>query len=210
MDFSSFKTFFTEENLMELLEGYRSFGILPGILLPMIEAFLPFLPLIVFVTVNANAFGLGIGFLVSWLGAVIGAMLVFYVVRKFGQKRFMAFVSEHKRVKKLVDWVDRRGFGPLFLILCFPFTPSAVVNIVAGLSKISIYQYGLAVTTGKMVMIFVVSYIGHDIPALIHNPMRTLVVIVLIVILWYVGKRVEIYINKKVESDTPVKEKVRE
>lgn len=210
MDFSSFKTFFTEENLMELLEGYRSFGILPGILLPMIEAFLPFLPLIVFVTVNANAFGLGIGFLVSWLGAVIGAMLVFYVVRKFGQKRFMAFVSEHKRVKKLVDWVDRRGFGPLFLILCFPFTPSAVVNIVAGLSKISIYQYGLAVTTGKMVMIFVVSYIGHDIPALIHNPMRTLMVIVLIVILWYVGKRVEIYINKKVESDTPVKEKVRE
>ncbi|NCU16564.1 TVP38/TMEM64 family protein [Pallidibacillus pasinlerensis] len=210
MDFSSFKAFFTEENLMELLEGYRSFGILPGILLPMIEAFLPFLPLIVFVTVNANAFGLGIGFLVSWLGAVIGAMLVFYVVRKFGQKRFMAFVSEHKRVKKLVDWVDRRGFGPLFLILCFPFTPSAVVNIVAGLSKISIYQYGLAVTTGKMVMIFVVSYIGHDIPALIHNPMRTLMVIVLIVILWYVGKRVEIYINKKVESDTPVKEKMRE
>lgn len=210
MDFSSFKTFFTEENLMELLEGYRSFGILPGILLPMIEAFLPFLPLIVFVTVNANAFGLGIGFLVSWLGAVIGAMLVFYVVRKFGQKRFMAFVSEHKRVKKLVDWVDRRGFGPLFLILCFPFTPSAVVNIVAGLSKISIYQYGLAVTTGKMVMIFVVSYIGHDIPALIHNPMRTLMVIVLIVILWYVGKRVEIYINKKVESDTPVKKKVIE
>lgn len=210
MDFSSFKAFFTEENLMELLEGYRSFGILPGILLPMIEAFLPFLPLIVFVTVNANAFGLGIGFLVSWLGAVIGAMLVFYLVRKFGQKRFMAFVSEHKRVKKLVDWVDRRGFGPLFLILCFPFTPSAVVNIVAGLSKISIYQYGLAVTTGKMVMIFVVSYIGHDIPALIHNPMRTLMVIVLIVILWYVGKRVEIYINKKVESDTPVKEKMRE
>ncbi|MCU9594953.1 TVP38/TMEM64 family protein [Caldibacillus thermolactis] len=210
MELTEVQAFFTEENLMELLEGYRSFGILPGIFLPMIEAFLPFLPLIVFVTVNANAYGLGVGFLVSWLGAVVGAMLVFSVIRRFGRKRFMTFVSEHRRVKKLVDWVDRRGFGPLFLILCFPFTPSAVVNIVAGLSKISIYQYGLAVTTGKMVMIFVVSYIGHDIPALIHNPARTLLVMVLIFILWYVGKRVEIYINKKVESETQIKEKMRE
>jgi len=196
MDFSNM-----QENLMELIQDYRSFGPIPGLVLPIIEAFLPFLPLFVFVTANASAFGLGWGFLFSWIGACTGALLVFSIVRKYGQKRFLAFLKNHKQVKRLVDWVDRHGFGPLFLLMCFPFTPSAVVNIVAGLSRISIYQYGVAVLAGKMVMIFSISYIGHDIPSLIHNPKKTIILGIVIVILWYIGKRIEAHLDKKIESD---------
>lgn len=186
---------------MELIQDYRSFGPIPGLVLPIIEAFLPFLPLFVFVTANASAFGLGWGFLFSWIGACTGALLVFSIVRKYGQKRFLSFLKNHKQVKRLVDWVDRHGFGPLFLLMCFPFTPSAVVNIVAGLSRISIYQYGVAVLAGKMVMIFSISYIGHDIPSLIHNPKKTIILGIVIVILWYIGKRIEAHLDKKIESD---------
>ncbi|MEC5272249.1 TVP38/TMEM64 family protein [Caldifermentibacillus hisashii] len=196
MDFSNM-----QENLMELIQDYRSFGPIPGLVLPLIEAFLPFLPLFVFVTANASAFGLGWGFLFSWIGACTGALIVFSIVRKYGQKRFLAFLKNHKQVKRLVDWVDRHGFGPLFLLMCFPFTPSAVVNIVAGLSRISIYQYGVAVLAGKMVMIFSISYIGHDIPSLIHNPKKTIILGIVIVILWYIGKRIEAHLDKKIESD---------
>lgn len=186
---------------MELIQDYRSFGPIPGLVLPIIEAFLPFLPLFVFVTANASAFGLGWGFLFSWIGACTGALIVFSIVRKYGQKRFLAFLKNHKQVKRLVDWVDRHGFGPLFLLMCFPFTPSAVVNIVAGLSRISIYQYGVAVLVGKMVMIFSISYIGHDIPSLIHNPKKTIILGIVIVILWFIGKRIEAHLDKKIESD---------
>lgn len=186
---------------MELIQDYRSFGPIPGLVLTIIEAFLPFLPLFVFVTANASAFGLGWGFLFSWIGACTGALIVFSIVRKYGQKRFLAFLKNHKQVKRLVDWVDRHGFGPLFLLMCFPFTPSAVVNIVAGLSRISIYQYGVAVLAGKMVMIFSISYIGHDIPSLIHNPKKTIILGIVIVILWYIGKRIEAHLDKKIESD---------
>ncbi len=196
MDFSNI-----QENLMELIQDYRSFGPIPGLVLPIIEAFLPFLPLFVFVTANASAFGLGWGFLFSWIGACTGALIVFSIVRKYGQKRFLAFLKNHKQVKRLVDWVDRHGFGPLFLLMCFPFTPSAVVNIVAGLSRISIYQYGVAVLAGKMVMIFSISYIGHDIPSLIHNPKKTIILGIVVVILWYIGKRIEAHLDKKIESD---------
>ncbi|WP_346200726.1 TVP38/TMEM64 family protein [Caldifermentibacillus hisashii] len=205
MDFSNM-----QENLMELIQDYRSFGPIPGLVLPLIEAFLPFLPLFVFVTANASAFGLGWGFLFSWIGACTGALIVFSIVRKYGQKRFLAFLKNHKQVKRLVDWVDRHGFGPLFLLMCFPFTPSAVVNIVAGLSRISIYQYGVAVLAGKMVMIFSISYIGHDIPSLIHNPKKTIILGIVIVILWYIGKRIEAHLDKKIESDRFSKLKSRE
>ncbi|WP_419392585.1 TVP38/TMEM64 family protein [Cytobacillus praedii] len=195
MDYELFKDLFTLENIRDLIEKYRSFGPLPGLLLPMLEAFLPFLPLFIFVMANANAFGLWIGFLLSWIGSTVGALLVFLLVRKYGQKRMLRFLKKSPKVQKLMAWVERHGFGPLFILLCFPFTPSAVVNIVAGFSKISIAQYLLAVLTGKMVMIFTMSFVGYDIKSLITQPARTAIVGVIIFILWYVGKRIEIKMN---------------
>lgn len=201
MDFEAIKAWFTLENIMELIEEYRSFGPLPGIVLPMIEAFLPFLPLFIFVMANASAFGLWMGFLYSWLGSCVGALMLFLLIRKYGQKRVFSFLSKHPKVQKLMDWVERHGFGPVFLLLCFPFTPSVVVNVVAALSKISIYQYMLAVAIGKMVMIFTISFVGYDLQSLITRPYRTGVVFLVIFILWYVGKRIEVRLNKSMEND---------
>jgi uncharacterized membrane protein YdjX (TVP38/TMEM64 family) len=196
MEFDTLREWITLENIMKLIEEYRSFGPIPGIILTMLEAFLPFLPLFLFVMANANAFGLWLGFLFSWLGACAGAMLVFFLVRKYGQKRIFNFLSKHSKVIKLMQWVERHGFGPLFLLLCFPFTPSALVNIVAGLSRISKNQYFLAVLSGKFVMIFTVSFIGHDIRSLVTQPFRTAILGGIIFILWYVGKKIEVKINK--------------
>lgn len=201
MDYELFKDLFTLENIMELIEKYRSFGPIPGILLPMIEAFLPFLPLFLFVMANANAFGLWLGFLFSWIGSTCGALLVFLLVRKYGQKRILGALKKHTKVQSLMSWVEKHGFGPLFILLCFPFTPSAVVNIVAGLSKISIYQYMLAVLTGKAVMVFTMSFVGYDIKSLVTQPIRTAIVGVIIFILWYVGKRIENKINMTEEKE---------
>ena len=189
------KEWFTMDNIMNVINEYKALGPLPGIFLPMLEAFFPFLPLFLFVMANANAFGLWFGFLFSWIGACGGALLVFLIVRRFGQDRILLFLKKHPKVKKLMIWVERHGFGPLFLLLCFPFTPSAVVNIVAGLSKISIAQYMLAVLTGKMVMIFTMSFVGHDLRSLITHPLRTAIVTVVIFVLWYVGKIIEVRMN---------------
>lgn len=201
MDFELIKEWFTIENIMDLLKQYRSFGPIPGILLPMLEAFLPFLPLFLLVMANANAFGLWLGFLFSWIGAVLGALLVFLIFRNYGQGRALRFLQRHSKVQRGMNWIERHGFGPIFLILCFPFTPSALVNIVAGLSKISMAQYMLAVITGKMVMIFTISFVGYDLRSLITNPARTVIVLLIIAILWYIGKRIEVKMNMSVGKD---------
>ena len=210
MDINKIKDWFTRENMMDLIQQYRSFGPIPGILLPLLEAFLPFLPLVVFVTANANAFGLWWGFLFSWIGATLGALIVFLLVRRYGETRFFRFLRKNRQVKRLTKWVDKHGFGPLFILLCFPFTPSALVNVVAGLSSISIAQYMLAVVTGKMVMIFTISFIGYDIISLVRQPMRTVIVAAIIFVLWFVGKRIEIHLNKKLEIDQRIERKKQE
>ncbi|MBO8177970.1 TVP38/TMEM64 family protein [Aeribacillus pallidus] len=191
MDMEAIKALLTLEQVMEWIQDYRSFGVFPGFLLVFLEAFLPFLPLFLFVMANASAFGLWLGFLISWVGACSGALLVFLIVRTYGQQRIVAFIHRHKKVKKLMNWVEDHGFGPLFLVLCFPFTPSALINIVAGLSNIHFFQYMIAVLAGKMVMIFTISFIGHDVISLIRQPFKTVVVIIIIFILWLVGKGIE-------------------
>ena len=210
MNINTIKDWFTLENMMDLIQQYRSFGPIPGILLPLLEAFLPFLPLVVFVTANANAFGLWWGFLFSWIGATLGALIVFLLVRRFGEARIFRFLRKSRQVNRLTKWVDKHGFGPLFILLCFPFTPSAVVNVVAGLSSISIAQYMLAVVTGKMVMIFTISFIGYDIISLVKQPIRTVIVVAIIFVLWFVGKRIEIHLNKKMELDQRIERKKQE
>ncbi len=191
MDLDVLKELTDIDKVLELLQEYKALGPLPGIFLPMLEAFFPFLPLVLFVMANAAAFGLWLGFFYSWIGTCVGALLVFFIVRKLGQKRIFGFLSRHKKVKGLMNWVENHGFGPLFLMLCFPFTPSALVNIVAGLSRVSVAQFILAVLCGKLVMIFTVSFIGYDIRALIHQPIRTGILVLVILVLWYVGKRIE-------------------
>ena len=191
MDIETIKQWFTLENVLLMLEQYRSFGVLPGIAATLLESFFPVLPMVVFVMANAAAFGLWKGFLISWIGACLGSILVFWLTRKIGQKRFFHFVSRHRKVRLCMHWIERHGFGPVFLLYCFPFTPSAVVNVVAGLSRMSRQQFILAVLLGKMIMIFTVSFIGYDIAALVKQPLRTAAIAVVIALLWYAGKRVE-------------------
>ncbi|WP_391208095.1 TVP38/TMEM64 family protein [Psychrobacillus sp. L4] len=194
-------SWFSFETLTNLTQDYRALGPLIGFLLPFIEAFLPFLPLVVFIIANVNAYGILLGFLLSWIGSAAGAYTVFLVIRKYGRARALGFITKHERIQKLILWVERNGFGPLFLLICFPFTPSALINIVAGLSNIKKKTYLWTVTLGKLIMILVVSFIGSDIKALVTQPIRTIIVALIIVILWFVGKSVEKRINNKVEAD---------
>ncbi|WP_203245982.1 TVP38/TMEM64 family protein [Sporosarcina beigongshangi] len=189
------------DKIVELAQHYKALGPFIGLLLPFIESFLPFLPLFVFVFANATAYGLWYGFILSWAGAVVGSYAVFLIIRKYGRNRLLQFLTKKPRVQKLIRWVDGHGFGPLFLLICFPFTPSALVNLVAALSNMKKTYYLVTLMAGKLVMIFTISFIGYDLKALLTQPDRTVIVVLTIVLLWLLGKGFEKRLNAKVEAD---------
>ncbi|ERI07924.1 TVP38/TMEM64 family protein [Aneurinibacillus aneurinilyticus] len=191
MNWTELKAYFSEENLLMLLAKYESFGPFPGIFMPFIEAFFPPLPLIAIVAGNAAAYGLWLGFLYSWVGVCLGAGTVFLLCRKLGQHRFLNFLTRHPKVNEAMNWMNRHGFSAIFLFSCFPFTPSSLVNVVAGLSNIPTSHFMAAIMLGKAIMIFIISFIGHDFMSFIEQPWKLLVVLLAIFLLWFVGKRVE-------------------
>ena len=72
----------TVEFWEKLFHSFRILGPLAPILLAMVEAFIPALPLIAIVTLNVAAHGGILGFVYSWLGSVGGSILFFLVCRK--------------------------------------------------------------------------------------------------------------------------------
>ncbi|WP_088042481.1 TVP38/TMEM64 family protein [Bacillus sp. EAC] len=189
------KDFFTEEHFLHLIQQYKDYGPLIGISIPFLEAIFPILPLVVFVFANAAAFGPLLGFLYSWIGSCLGSILLFYLVRKFGQKRFFSFLNKHQKVKSSIGWIEKRGFGPIFIMFSFPFSPSFLINIVAGLSRIKITQFLIALVLGKFTMIAVISYLGKDLTSVFGNPIKALYIGIFIFVLWIVGKVIEKRMN---------------
>jgi uncharacterized membrane protein YdjX (TVP38/TMEM64 family) len=179
------------EDIQELLRRYSSLGPLPGILLPFLEALLPVLPLIVFVVANASAYGMWPGFLYSWIGVCLGSFLVFLISRRLGRTYGTRIRRRFPKSERFFTWVEKKGFTPIFLLSCFPFSPSALVNISAGLSNIPLHTFMTAILLGKAVMIFTLSYLGNDLPAMVEQPWRIAAAIAVLAVMWYGGKKLE-------------------
>src|SRR5699024_9160466 len=113
---------------------------------------------------------------------------------------FFRKLKNNQHVRQVTAWVERHGFGPLFILLCFPFTPSSIINVVAGLSKVSIRSFSLAVAFGKSVMIFSIAYVGENILSFAQNPKRTMIVTISMILFWLIGK----YIEKRLLNQSQV------
>ena len=173
------------------LQEYSNLGPLPGILLSFIEAFLPILPLIVIVMGNAAAYGLWWGFLFSWIGVCAGSITVFWLARKLGGRLGLYIQKRMPGTQRFFHWIEEKGFTPIFILYCFPFTPSALINIASGISTVSIRTFIIAVMAGKSVMIFMVAFIGHDWQGFVHQPWRIIIAIGALWLLWLAGKKLE-------------------
>lgn len=181
----------TLEDIQNLLHRYSELGPLPGILLPLLEAFLPILPLVVFVVANASAYGMWLGFFYSWIGVSVGSLLVFMIARKLSIRYGERIRRRFPKAEKFFEFVERKGFTPIFLLACFPFSPSVIVNIAAGMSKIPLHTFLTAVLLGKAVMIFTLSFLGHDLKAMVDNPWRIVMAVAILLLMWIAGRKLE-------------------
>ncbi|GGD86894.1 TVP38/TMEM64 family protein [Paenibacillus nasutitermitis] len=198
MDISSW---FTEDKLYELMDRYRSFGPLPGILLTFLKSFIPPLPTLVIVGINAAAYGLWLGFLYSWLGLVLGCTVTFLIVGRIARHPYMLRFSGKHKVKRSMEWVRRNAFSYVMLLSLFPLGPFVVINIAAALAGMRLRSFVTAIAIGKAIMVFAVSYIGYDLSRYTEHPVQILYVIVFIVVSILLSKRIEAWFARN--SDKP-------
>ncbi|MBM0850684.1 TVP38/TMEM64 family protein [Staphylococcus epidermidis] len=177
--------------LEEWFDAFRQFGYIPGFIMLYLRAIVPVLPLTLYVVLLIHAYGLFPGIIISWLGIVSGTFTVFLICKKFVNTIRMKKLKSRKSVQRLISFIDRQGLIPLFVLLCFLFTPNTLINIIASLSHIKIKYYFFVLVISKLISITILGVMGKEIFTIFTNPLRALIMIVLLVVLWFISKKVE-------------------
>jgi len=116
-----------------------------------------FIPGTVLTGVGAALFGPYLGFVVVWIGAMIGASVAFIIGRTLGREFAASLIGG--KLKKYDDAIERNGFATVLYLrlVYFPFTP---MNFGMGLTKVHFWDYfsgtGLGIIVGTFIFTFFV------------------------------------------------------
>ncbi|WNF35030.1 VTT domain-containing protein [Bacillaceae bacterium IKA-2] len=103
------------------------------------------IPLILLITLNIMLFGFIYGILWSWMTSIIAAVIVFISVRYFFQDLLLKRINEAFKEK-----IEKNGLLFVFIGRIFPFMPTSMVNIIAGVSSIQFIHFLIATSVGNL------------------------------------------------------------
>lgn len=112
------------------------------------------IPLLLVITINITFFGFLLGFLWSWITSILAATIIFFLVRYLFQNWLLGKIDE-----KLVEKVENKGFLYVFEGRIFPFVPTSLVNILAGVSSIRFSSFLLGTLFGNFIYFFILALI---------------------------------------------------
>ena len=172
-------------------------GIIIGFLLVLLESFVPILPLSVFVAFNVKAFGFLGGCAISWSATCLGSYIC-YIFFAFLEEKFTQKFLDRKLIKKVhkgLEKFKKIKFTELVLILTLPFTPSFLVNILSGLTKMKSQKFVSALLIGKSFSIIFWGYIGKSLLESLTDPTSIIYIAVTLLLAYIISKIVSKKMN---------------
>lgn len=169
-------------------------GFIFGFILILIEAFIPILPLGVFITLNINAFEFLFGFMLSWFSTVIGSYIAFLLFYYLSEK-YISKILRRFKIKKIITKIKKINFSNLVILISLPFTPSFAINIAGGVSRISKKKYLLSLIIGKFFTVMFWALIGKSIIDSITNIKTIIILGIFILIAFIISKIVSKKMN---------------
>lgn len=148
----------------ELILSWGAWGVAASIGLMIVHSFVPF-PAEFIAIANGVVYGPVWGTVITWVGAMIGAALVFWLTRLVGE-RFVRRVVSEKRRHSIDRWVAREGAGTLFVSRFIPVISFNLINIAAGLTRLRWWTFlwvtGLGILPMTTLMVVMGDRMGSE------------------------------------------------
>jgi uncharacterized membrane protein YdjX (TVP38/TMEM64 family) len=176
-------------DIVALSEYLRSFGpwsIVVTLALFTVMTFTIVFPFMILSGAAGIIYGLFWGVIISWMGEVIGAVIMFVFSRYFFRSFIAAWINKSSYLKQVDDYSAVNGFKALLIARLLPLAPSGIITAVASISKMSFMDFFLATLIGKLPPVVIKVLLGHDIVFAGENMTRLIIIVVLVVIL-YIG-----------------------
>jgi uncharacterized membrane protein YdjX (TVP38/TMEM64 family) len=118
-------------------------------------------PQFVLIAAAVVAFGPWPGFVYSWLGTEVSALVGFWLGRRFGARLLRDFAG--KGVRQFTDLVGRNGFLASLIVRLVPSAPFIVVNMAAGVTPMRWWSFAVGTAIGIVPKIAATAFFGHTV-----------------------------------------------
>ena len=137
------------ETIVKTVGKYGPFGIIVFLFIQIIQVIFPIIPGGISNIAGVLLFGSVKGFIINYIGVVVGSLICFLLSRKFGIKLVKTIFKE-KTVNKYIKYIDNEKFSIFFFItILLPFFPDDLLCYIAGLSNIKTKKFILIIILGK-------------------------------------------------------------
>lgn len=152
--------YFTDSTkLQALLNQTGIFAPLLFILLQIFQVIIPIIPGGASSALGIVAFGPIWGFFYNYSGLVIGSILAFLLVKRYG-KTFILKVCDQKTYDKYIGWLDKgKKFDRFFAAaIFFPCAPDDILCMIAGLTSMTLKKFSMIIILGKPLALIAYSF----------------------------------------------------
>jgi len=177
--------------MREFLHSFGSAGFLVYVLIQTIQVIVLVIPGDLFSICGGFIYGIPLGFTLTFLGLMLGTVIVFYISRIFGYYLISSFISKEKIEKMSAVLNSTKGTIGMFILFIIPFLPKDIMIYIAGLTPVKAYKlfiiYGLSRIPGTLVWVSVGAntyekdYLGLGITIAI--------LLILFVLAWFVSRK---------------------
>lgn len=183
-------------DIIALSEYLRSFGagaVVMTLLLFVVMTFTIVFPFMILSGAAGIVFGLWWGTIISWMGEVLGALVMFVFARYFFRHAVEGWIKKSPYLKQVDDYSAENGFKALLIARLLPLAPSGIITAVAAISRMNFRDFMLATVLGKLPPVIIKVLLGHDLVFASENMGRLIGIIVIIIgvygaLWWYKRK----------------------
>jgi len=149
--------------LKEIVLSYGNFSILVFILMQILQVVAFFIPGEFLQVTGGYIFGTFLGGIISLIGITMGSIMVYFIANNFG-KPYVEKLILNKKVKlfrKILKVGSKRIV--VFMFYLIPGIPKDALTYICGVSDISLKDFFIYSTLGRIPGIFISSYFGEQI-----------------------------------------------
>lgn len=143
----------------DFIDEYGTYAMLVSVALMVFQAIAAPLPAFLITFANANLFGWWQGAILSWSGAMLGALVCFYISRILGRDVVEKLTSK-AGLESIDGFFEKYGKHSILIARLLPFMSFDLVSYAAGLTSMTFVSFFIATGIGQLPATIVYSYVG--------------------------------------------------
>jgi len=152
------------QQIEDLIRSWGMWGVLGSICLMIAHSFVPF-PAEFVAFANGMTYGPVWGTVITWTGAMLGALIAFALARKLGRP-FVERMVASRDWHRLDDWAAKDGWQVVLVARFIPVIAFNLINYAAGLTRLTWWQFTWTTGVGILPLTVLMVVMGDNIESL--------------------------------------------